>query len=55
METKRNGEVRYASHKFTWKVLSDGLSHFLRRKILEEFFITLRKVALNQLELCLRH
>ena len=49
MKTKRNGKVRYVSYKFTWKVLSDGLSHFLRRKILEVFFITLRKVALNQL------
>ena len=36
-----------ASHKFTWKVFSTALSHFRRRKILEAFFITLRKAALN--------
>ena len=40
-----------ASHKFTWKVLSTAPSHLGRRKILEAFFIALRKPALNdQLE-----
>ena len=40
-----------ASRKFTWKVLSAGSSNFRRRRILEAFFITVRKPALNdQLE-----
>ena len=40
-----------ASHKFTWKVLSDASSHFRRRRILEAFFIAIRKPVLNdQLE-----
>ena len=36
-----------ASHKFTWKVLSAAPSHFRRRRILEAFFITIRKPVLN--------
>ena len=36
-----------ASHMFTWKVLSDAPSHFRRRRILEVFFIAIRKPALN--------
>ena len=36
-----------ASHKFTWKVLSAAPSHSPRRKILEAFFIAVRKPALN--------
>ena len=40
-----------ASRKFTWKVLSAAPSHFRRRRILEAFFIAIRKPALNdQLE-----
>ena len=40
-----------ASQKFPWKLLSAAPSHFHRRKILEAFFIALRKPALNdQLE-----
>ena len=39
--------IENASHKFTWKVLSAAPSHFCRRKILEAFFIALRKSALN--------
>ena len=40
-----------ASHKFTWKVLSAAPSHFRRRRILEVFFIAIRRPALNdQLE-----
>ena len=43
--------IKNDSHKFTWKVLSIATSHFCRRKILEAFFIALRKPALNdQLE-----
>ena len=36
-----------ASHKFTWKVLSAAPSHIRRRKILEAFFIAIRKPTLN--------
>ena len=40
-----------ASYKFTLKILSAAPSHFRRRKILEAFFIALRKPALHdQLE-----
>ena len=49
-ETKRKHLMENASHKFTWKVLLDAPSHFCRR-ILEAFFIAIRKPALNdQLE-----
>ena len=41
--------IENASHKFTWKVVSIAPSHFHRRKILEAFFIALRKPALNDL------
>ena len=40
-----------ASHKFTWKVLPAAPSHFRGRRILEVFFIAIRKLTLNvQLE-----
>ena len=43
--------IANAFYKFTWKVLSIALSHFCSRKILEAFFIALRKPTLNdQLE-----
>ena len=48
-----NGYSFYANayHQFTWIVLLVAPSHFHRRKILEAFFIALRKPVLNdQLE-----
>ena len=39
--------IENTSHQFTWKVLSIASSHFCRRKILEAFFIVLRRPALN--------
>ena len=43
--------IENASHKFILKVLSIAHLHFCRRKILEAFYIVLRKPALsNQLE-----
>ena len=56
---KEDSEVRWKEHedpagsfyKLTWKVLSIAPSHFCSRKILEAFFIALRKPTLNdQLE-----
>ena len=51
LEKEKKNSKENTSHKFHWKVFSIAQSHFRRREILEAFFITLRKPALNdQLE-----
>ena len=39
--------IENAYYKFTCEVISTALSHYRRRKILEAFFITMRKPELN--------